>query len=215
MTIDDASSRGPWAATAAGALALTSGVAVLAVVGWWFSADMGWNGSGSAFRSQWRGLAPVLPLIVVAVLGLAALLTRNRPMAGRPGRLAFVAVTALSALLTPLALLTYPRIDDAVLTAVAAPDGGPGWHIRLPVTEVLGVRSITGGRMVIEGREDQRQCRSVLRAVTLDLATGARVKVKNLPSTYPDISQAPPPPGPLDPARFTVEQGSSPFVCSS
>lgn len=215
MNIDDASSSGRLAATAFGALALTSGVAVLAVLASWFIADMGWNGSGSAFRSEWRGLAPVLGAVAVALLGLAVLLTRNHPVAGRPRRLALVAVTALSALLAPLALLAYPRIDDAVLTAIAAPDGGPGWHTRLPVTEVLGVRSITGDRLVIEGREDHRQCRFVLRAVSLDVATGALVEVKDLRSTYTDISQAPPPPGPLDPARYTVDQGSSPFVCSS
>ena len=190
-----------------GLAAVLMGGAALSGLAWWYGSDMGWDGSGSSLRS----VAGPLPLIgaatAVIVLGGIAIFVARRQAAGP--RVAFAAIVGIAAALIPLTLLAYPRIEPAVLTSVG------GWHARLPMTEVFGARSQSGDQLVIEGKLARRHCGFELRAVTLDVDTGEVTDVRTLPSTYADISLVPPPPGPLDAARFTVRQGSSPFMCSS
>ena len=187
------------------AAALTGGT-VLSALAWWYGSDMGWDGSGSSLRSAPGPLGLIGAAAAVVILGAIAMVVARRQ--GSVPRMAFAAIVGIGAALIPLALLAYPRIEPAVLTSA-------GWHVRLPLTEVLGVRSQSGDQLVIEGKLDRRHCGFELRAVTLDVVTGDVTGVRALPSTYADISLVPPPPGPLDAERFSVHQGSSPFICSS
>lgn len=191
----------------AGLAAVLTGGTVLSGLAWWYGSDMGWDGSGSSLRSVAGPLTLIGAAAAVVVLGVTAMVLARRQASGP--RVAFAATAGIAAALIPLALLAYPHIEPAVLTSAA------GWHARLPVTEVYGARSQSGDQLVIEGKLARRHCGFELRAVTLDVATGDVTHVRTLPSTYADISLVPPPPGPLDAARFTVRQGSSPFVCSS
>ena len=191
----------------AGLAAVVTGGTVLSRLAWWYGSDMGWDGSGSSLRSVAGPLRLIGAAVAVVVLGIVAMVVARNQASGP--RRALAAIVAVAAAVIPLALLAYPRIEPAVLTSAA------GWHVRLPLTQLLGVRSQSGDQLVVEGKLDRRRCGFELRAVTLDVATGDVTAVRTLPSTYADISVVPPPPGPLDAERFSVDHGSSPFICSS
>lgn len=196
--------------TAIGLGALAVGAVVLARLVWWFGEDMGWDGSGSSLRDPWVAGILCAAAVGAVVLATTTLVVGRRRPPGSGGRW-LVTLTAVVGALVPLTLAVYPNNSPAVLSSVSAAE----WKVTLPLTEVLGYRSQSDTQIVLEGRADERHCAFSLRAVTLDLGDGTIRAVDDLPTTYPDASQVPAPPAPLDPARFRVDQGSSPVVCSS
>jgi hypothetical protein len=195
----------------AGVVAVAVGLMVLATIGYWYSTDMGWTGSGSTIVST---RTPITLAAVVAALcvlaGAATILVRRSVVPTSLGGVLLLATIIALPIAAVLGIRTYPQVEPAVIIA----HGDANWRTRLPVTEVFGVRSATDRTLTLEGRADQRGCSWRLRSVTIDLTSGHIVDVAELPTSYPSDA-LPPPLTPIDQHRFEVTQGSSPVICRS
>jgi hypothetical protein len=195
-----------------GALTAATGVVGIGVVAYWYGTDMGWTGSGALLvdsREQARaaGLMPVAAVLV----GLVTLLVRRHvPLRSLAGVVVLV-TSLLVAAGVAVAVAAYPQVQPAEVIA----HGAGGWSTELPVTEVWGVRAETDSTITLEGRADRRSCDWEPRSVTLELSTGSILAVEPLPMSYGGASDVPSAPEPVDPERFEVRQGSSPFICRS
>lgn len=208
----DQEDRGSRPLFVAGVLTAAVGLVGFGVVAYWYATDMGWTGSGALLvdsREQARAAA-LMPVAAVLV-GLVVLLVRRhvplRSLAGVVVLLTSLFVTAG----VVVAVAAYPQVRPAVVIA----HGAGGWSTELPVTEVWGIRDETAGTITIEGRADRRSCDWESRSVTLELSSGAILAVEALPMSYGSAADVPSSPEPVDPERFEVRQGSSPFICRS
>lgn len=205
----------PLAFVLVGLISVLGGVTGLSVIGYWYTADTGWTGSGSTIVGS---RAPIVAAALVGgaslLFGLVTVLIRDDvPPRSPRGAVLLLANVAMGASVW-FGVRAYPQVQQATLIGLGDA-GRVKWQVELPMTEVFGVRDKTTTTITIEGRADRRECRWQFRSVKLDRSTGDILDVETLPMTYGGRSQLPPQPAPLQPGPggFDVEQGSAPFVC--
>ncbi len=202
----------PWFVIS-GCVAVLAGLAGLVTIGYWYTADMGWTGSGSTIvQSRIPIGAAALVAVLAVVFGVVTVLVRHDVPLPSLGAVVLLATNALVAGAVLVAVDSYPQVEPAELIGIG-PRGSVIWQTELPVTEVFGVRSEKRDTITLEGRADRRACDWKTRSVTLDRSTGAILDVHELPTEYASESDIPPEPTKLDRDRYDLQQGSAPFIC--
>ena len=202
------------ALTAGAVVLLLGGLATVALLGFWFVIDQGYNGNGSALVSPGRAIA-ALTLAGAGLLLLVWVVARTRSVLTDPalfGRRAALCVAGLA--LLGAGYVAYPRSGTATITALD-PSGRTLWHTRVPATYLTGIISETQTEVTIEGEVWQRGCTWYPMAISINRATGAVDAVSRLATFYPDPSSVPAQPQPPNPSEFRFRDGRHIVRCSS
>jgi hypothetical protein len=181
---------------------------------WYMGSPFG--GSGASLREPAWGYAAGVLAISGCIVAIVAQTVTGRT-GGTASRAVAVGASGCVAAfgLLAAAVWAYPSVQHASVVGLDPSSGKVLWRTRTSATGLLGIRTETSGRLVIEAIEDDAPCEWRSIAITIDRARGRIVHVVELPTFYQDASEIPPPPSPPSPSEFVFHQGSDPWNCSS
>jgi hypothetical protein len=148
-------------------LAVLAELIGLGVIAYWYTADMGWTGSGSTIVDSRAPIAAAALVPAASLLfGVVTLLIRAFIPARSPRGAALVAANVIIGASVLLAVNAYPQVQPATLIGIGD-DGTVSWRSELPVTTVRGLRDQTATIVTLEGTAHRRECDGEPRSVTI------------------------------------------------